>query len=70
MINITVNGEKKPAEENLSLREALERFTPYGEEATIVVYNGKAYKSIDLEDDAPVLTEGDDINIVPLIIGG
>ena len=67
---ITVNGEQKEVEENLSLRQALARFTPYGEEATIVIQNGESVKSIDLENDELKVSDGDKIEIVPLIIGG
>ena len=70
MIKITVNGEIKEIAEGTSLRQVLKDFTPYGEEATIIIQNGKYYKSIDLQDDEIKAAENDKIDIVPLIIGG
>ena len=70
MINITVNGETKEIAEGTSLRQVLSDFTPYGEEATIVIQNGKYHKSIDLQNDDIKVEENDKIDIVPLIIGG
>ena len=69
-MTITVNGEKKEVNEGLSLRQALITFTPYGEEATIIIRNGEYIKSIDLNSDDVVVEEGDNIDKVPLIIGG
>ena len=69
-MTITVNGEKKEVGEDLSLRQVLITFTPYGEEATIIIRNGEYIKSIDLNSDDIKVTEGDNIDIVPLIIGG
>jgi len=67
---ITVNSEKKEVPEGISLKEVLDIFTPYGEEATIIVQNGTYHKSIDLDGYTDKVSEGDDIQIVPLIIGG
>ena len=67
---INVNGEQKEVSEGMSLRQALISFTPYGDEATIIVRNGEYIKSIDLNSDEPKVSEGDEISIVPLIIGG
>lgn len=69
-MNVKVNGEMKEVEEGLSLRQALVMFTPYGDEATIVIRNGEYIKSIDLNSDDIKVTEGDTVDIVPLIIGG
>ena len=69
-MTITVNGENKEVSEGLSLRQALITFTPYGEEATIIIRNGEYIKSIDLNSDDIKVTDGDSIDIVPLIIGG
>lgn len=69
-MKILVNGEAKEISEGTSLRQVLMLFTPYGEEATIVIRNGQYYKSIELETDDIKVSDGDVIEIVPLIIGG
>lgn len=70
MFKITVNGDVKEIAEGTSLRQVLAEFTPYGEEATIVIQNGKYYRSIDLTNDDISVSVNDKIDIVPLIIGG
>lgn len=68
-MQITVLGEIRNEREEITLKEVMEKYTPYGEEAVICVHNGNAHKSIDLPDDI-LVSEGDVIDIVPLIIGG
>ena len=70
MITITVNTETKYIPEGMSLRQVMLAYTPYGDEATIVIHNGGYIKSIDLNSDEITVKDGDVINIVPLIIGG
>lgn len=69
-MTILVNGERKEVSKGISLRQVLLNFSPYGEEATIVIHNGASIKSIDLENDDILVSEGDRVDIVPLIIGG
>lgn len=68
-MQITVLGETRNELEGIMLKEVMEKYTPYGEEAVICVHNGNAHKSIDIPDDI-VVSEGDVVDIVPLIIGG
>lgn len=68
-MNVTVCGEPRTLEPGATLREAVARFTPYSDEATICKLNGAAVKSIDMDAPQP-LREGDVIEIYPLIIGG
>lgn len=68
-MQITVLGETRNELEGITLKEVMEKYTPYGEEAVICVHNGNAHKSIDIPDDI-VVSEGDVVDIVPLIIGG
>ena len=68
-MKITVCGEIREENEDITLKEIMQKYTPYGDEAVICVQNGNAYKSIDIAENLPVC-EGDVIDIVPLIIGG
>lgn len=68
-MQITVLGETRNELEGIMLKEVMEKYMPYGEEAVICVHNGNAHKSIDIPDDI-VVSEGDVVDIVPLIIGG
>ena len=70
MIRITVNDELKEIEEGQSLLSVIARFTPYGEESTICVHNGISHKSIDVDIQDIIVSDGDKISIYPLIIGG
>ena len=69
MIEVTICDEKKSLPEGTTLAQAIEQFSPYGEEAVICRLNGKSVRSID-ESTAQALNDGDVLEIYPLIIGG
>jgi len=69
VITVSINGSSIPAEEGLLLTDAIRRYSPYGDEAVIAVYNGRTIRSIDEPDDT-VMSDGDILNIFPLVIGG
>ncbi len=68
-ITVTVSGERRDLPAGFTLKEAIEAYSPYGEEAVICRLNGEAVKSID-EATENVLHDGDVLEIYPLIIGG
>ena len=69
MITVTICGEKRFLDETASLADAIESYSPYGEEAVICRYNGQIIRSID-ETSQMTLSDGDTLDIFPLIIGG
>lgn len=69
MITVTICGEERSLEELSTLADAINRFSPYGEEAVICRYNGQIIRSID-ETGQTQLSDGDSLEIFPLIIGG
>lgn len=68
-MKVTICDEPRTLPEGTTFQEAVARFTPYGDEATICKLNGQSVKSIDMDETCP-LKEGDVIEIYPLIIGG
>lgn len=68
-IQVTICGELRELEAGLTLHQAIEQFTPYGNEAVICKYNGRTVCSIDPEQ-GQTLCGGDVLEIYPLIIGG
>lgn len=69
MITVTICGEERSMEEPATLADAIGRYSPYGEEAVICRYNGQIIRSID-ETGLTRLSDGDCLDIFPLIIGG
>lgn len=69
MITVTICGEKRSLDDASSLADAILQYSPYGEEAVICRYNGKIIRSIDATSETP-LSDGDSLDIFPLIIGG
>ena len=68
-MQIQVNGEIKDIAPGASLANALALFSPYGDEATVVRVNGTPFKSVDAIDNVS-LSNGDVLDIYPLVIGG
>ena len=68
-ITVTIQKEKVVLSCGTTVQQAIARYTPYGEEATVCRLNGKIVRSIDPEHD-PEMHEGDVLDIYPLIIGG
>ena len=68
-MQITVDGVQREVAEDSTLADAIARFSPYGDEPTVVRVNGVPRKSVD-EPEAVVLHEGDVLDMYPLIIGG
>ena len=68
-ISVTVCGEKRQLPAGSTLANAIQKYSPYGEEAVICRLNGKSIRSID-ESVTQTLNNGDELEIFPLIIGG
>ena len=68
-MRITVNEEPREVEEGFTVFRAIERYSPYGDDALICRLNGEVIKSIDESADIE-LREGDTLVMYPLVIGG
>ena len=68
-MKVVIDGESRDVEEGFTARMAIEQFSPYGEGALICKLNGEIIRSIDESGDV-VLTEGDKLEMYPLVIGG
>ena len=68
-MKVVIDGVDREVEEGFTVRLAIERFSPYGDEALICKLNGEVIRSIDESCDV-ALTEGDVLEMYPLIIGG
>lgn len=68
-ISVTILGESVSLPAGITVHQAIARYTPYGEEATVCRLNGETVRSIDPEYDPP-MCDGDVLEIYPLIIGG
>lgn len=68
-IHVNICGNLQELCEGATLAQAIEAFSPYGEEAVICRLNGQMVRSID-DTAAYTLRDGDTLEIYPLIIGG
>lgn len=68
-MKVVICGEERSLPEGTTLAQAIEMYSPYGEEAVICRLNGRSVRSID-ESIAEALNDGDVLEIYPLIIGG
>ncbi len=68
-VTVTICGQPRQLPAGTTAAEAIARFTPYGEEAVICRLNGQVIRSIDT-DNHQSLSDGDVLEIYPLIIGG
>jgi hypothetical protein len=68
-IQVTICGETCRLAAGATLAQAIETYSPYGQEAVICRLNGQMVRSID-DTDAYTLGDGDVLDIYPLIIGG
>ena len=68
-ITVTIQKEKVVLSCGTTVQQAIARYTPFGDEATVCQLNGKIVRSIDPEHD-PEMHDGDVLEIYPLIIGG
>ncbi len=68
-MKVAINGDVCEVDNNLTLKQALEQYSPYGTEALICHLNGEVVKSIDDALDV-TLAEGDTLDMYPLVIGG
>ena len=65
-MRITVNGEARELPSGATVADAVEAYSPYGNEPVAVVYHGAR---IDEKARLP-LAEGDALLIYPMLIGG
>ena len=68
-IRVTVCDTVRVLSEGTTLKQAIEAFSPYGDEAVICRLNGTMVRSID-DTASQILRDGDILMIYPLIIGG
>ena len=68
-MKIEIDGVVREVEAGCTVRDAITQFSPYGEDALICKLNGEIIRSIDESGDAP-LSEGDTLEMYPLIVGG
>lgn len=68
-IRVILCGEARRLPAGTTLAQAIEAYSPYGQEAVICRLNGQMVRSID-DTDAYTLGDGDVLDIYPLIIGG
>ncbi len=68
-IRVTICGEACRLAAGATLAQAIETYSPYGQEAVICRLNRQMVRSID-DTEAHVLRDGDVLEIYPLIIGG
>ena len=68
-IRVTICGSLRELEAGATLAQAIESWSPYGEEAVICRLNGQMVRSID-DTASHILEDGDTLEIYPLIIGG
>ena len=68
-IRVILCGEARRLPAGTTLAQAIEAYSPYGQEAVICRLNGQMVRSID-DTEAHVLRDGDVLEIYPLIIGG
>ena len=68
-MKVVIDGIDREVEDGFTARMAIEQFSPYGDEALICKLNGEVIRSIDGSGDV-ALTEGDTLEMYPLIVGG
>ena len=68
-IRVNICGAVQVLPAGATLAQAIQAWSPYGEEAVICRLNGQMIRSID-DTAALVLQDGDTLDIYPLIIGG
>ncbi len=68
-MKVAINGEVCDVDDHLTVRGAIARYSPYGDDALICHLNGDVIKSIDDEADT-ALKDGDTLDMYPLVIGG
>lgn len=68
-IRVILCGEARCLAAGTTLAQAIEAYSPYGQEAVICRLNGQMVRNID-DTDAYTLGNGDVLDIYPLIIGG
>jgi hypothetical protein len=68
-IRVDICGTLHTLPEGVTLAQAIETYSPFGQEAVICRLNGQMVRSID-DTDAYTLGDGDVLDIYPLIIGG
>ena len=62
-ISVTILGESVSLPAGITVHQAIARYTPYGEEATVCRLNGETVRSIDPEYDPP-MCDGDVLEIL------
>ncbi len=67
-MQVQMNGESIRLEGETRLSAFLAAHSPFGGEAVLCLIHGQLYRSVDEED--PLLRDGDELQIFPLIVGG